>query len=134
MDIMWHDCRVGLLVPEEEQRKYVGCGAGRLVARILPDGTVTPCVFLPTAIGNIATDGFRTLWDRSFLLQQFRDRTGHVSGNCGSCDHLNTCGGCRAVAYAYSAGDALAGDPHCWVKRMAPCEAQGFTLGESLPV
>lgn len=134
MEIMWHDCRVGLLVPEEEQRRYVGCGAGRLVARILPDGTVTPCVFLPTAIGNIATDGFRSLWDRSVLLQQFRDRTGHVSGNCGSCDHLDSCGGCRAVAYAYSGGDALAGDPHCWVNRMAPCEAQGLTLGESLPV
>ena len=78
MEIMWHDCRVGLLVAEEEQRKYVGCGAGRLIARILPDGTVTPCVFLPTPIGNIPRDGFKSLWTHSLLLAQFRDRHGHV--------------------------------------------------------
>lgn len=134
IDIMWHDCRVGLLVSEQEQRKYVGCGAGRLVARILPDGTVTPCVFLPTPIGNIARDGFRALWQRSPLLQQFRDRAGHVGGNCGACEHLNDCGGCRAVALAYSDGDPLAGDPHCWIKRMQAGQAGALALGEGLPV
>ncbi|MBS0448012.1 MAG: radical SAM protein [Proteobacteria bacterium] len=134
MEIMWHDCRVGLLVPEAERREYLGCGAGRLVARILPDGTVTPCVFLPTAVGNIVSDGFRNVWDRSVLLRQFRERAGHIGGNCGACDHLHTCGGCRAVAYAYSGGNPLAGDPHCWVTQMAPCDAPGLAHGEALPV
>jgi radical SAM protein with 4Fe4S-binding SPASM domain len=134
MEIVWHDCRVGLLVAEEEQRKYVGCGAGRLIARILPDGTVTPCVFLPTPIGNIPRDGFKPLWARSLLLAQFRDRHGHVTGNCGGCEHLHSCGGCRAVAYAYSGGDPLAGDPHCWVKCMSAESARGAPLGEGLPV
>lgn len=133
MEVMWHDCRVGLLVTEEEQRKYVGCGAGRLIARIMPDGTVTPCVFLPTEIGNIPADGFRHLWDASQLLQRFRDRQGHVTGNCGSCSHLRTCGGCRAVAYAYS-GDPLAGDPHCWVNTLMSESASGLAGGEGLPV
>lgn len=134
MDVMWHDCRVALLVSEEEQRKYVGCGAGRLVARILPDGTVTPCVFLPTAIGNAAEAPFRRLWTDAQLLHQFRARDGHVGGNCGACEHLDTCGGCRAVAYAYSGGDPLAGDPHCWVRHHTPELSAMFAAGEGLPV
>lgn len=134
LEIMWHDCRVGLLVTKEEQRKYVGCGAGRLIARIMPDGTVTPCVFLPTTIGNIPKDGFRQLWTASRLLAQFRDRHGHVTGNCGSCSYLGTCGGCRAVAYAYSDGDPLAGDPHCWVNNVQLHEGARIAAGEGVPV
>lgn len=133
LELLWHDCRVGLLVPEEEQRKYVGCGAGRLVARILPDGTVTPCVFLPTAIGSLRRQTFRQMWRESDLLRRFRDRQGHLSGNCGSCRHQSTCGGCRAVAHAYSGGDPLAGDPHCWVSPSSAPLA-GLAAGECLPV
>ncbi|MCB1764501.1 MAG: radical SAM protein [Candidatus Competibacteraceae bacterium] len=134
MEIMWHDCRVGLLVAEEEQRKYVGCGAGRLVARILPDGRITPCVFLPTEIGSIQTKRFADLWSKSLLLHQFRERSGYVTGNCGQCDHLKTCGGCRAVAYAYSGGDPLAGDPHCWINRVSTIVESDLATGEGLPI
>lgn len=133
MDVIWHDCRVGMLVPDDEKRRYVGCGAGRLVARILPDGTVTPCVFLPTVIGSLRDERFRGMWSRSVLLRQFRQRSGQVTGNCGDCEHLGTCGGCRAVAYAYSGGDPLAGDPHCWIKQ-ADAGMAGLVGGESLPV
>lgn len=134
MAIIWHDCRVGMLVPESEKRDYVGCGAGRFVARILPDGTVTPCVFLPTAIGNVRNERFRVMWSRADLLACFRERTGHITGNCGECEHLLTCGGCRAVAYAYSGGDPLAGDPHCWVKPGRGIELPMLPAGEGLPV
>lgn len=134
MEIMWHDCRVALLVADEEKRKYVGCGAGRLVARILPDGTVTPCVFLPTAIGTLASTPFKQMWQGALLLEQFRVRAGHVSGNCGGCEFLDACGGCRAVAYAYSGGDALAGDPHCWIRQHTPEISALFAAGEALPV
>lgn len=136
MEVIWHDCRVGMLVPQEEKREYVGCGAGRLVARILPDGTVTPCVFLPTKIGSFRDDNFRDMWSRSLLLEQFRSRSGHISGNCGACEYLATCGGCRAVAYAYSGGNPLAGDYHCWVKDSDQhCqEMTGLCTGESLPL
>lgn len=133
MAIQWHDCRVGLLVPDDEKRSYVGCGAGRLVARILPDGAVTPCVFLPTPIGSFRRETFREMWSRSLLLRQFRERLGHIGGNCGSCEHLATCGGCRAVAYAYSGGNPLAGDPHCWIQPGFP-DVPGLANGEALPV
>lgn len=134
LELMWHDCRVGMLVPEDEKRNYVGCGAGRLVGRICPDGTVTPCVFLPTPIGSFRQQTFQEMWSNSHLLWQFRERMGQVSGNCGSCEYLQTCGGCRAVAYAYSGGDPLAGDPHCWVNQMVNKEMGALLGGESLPI
>jgi radical SAM protein with 4Fe4S-binding SPASM domain len=133
LQVIWHDCRVGMLVPEGEKRDYVGCGAGRLVARILPDGTVTPCVFLPTPIGTFRERTFRDMWAHSELLLRFRERQGHVSGNCGSCEHLGVCGGCRAVAYAYSEGDPFAGDPHCWVKPEQFIPLTRLCEGEGLP-
>jgi radical SAM protein with 4Fe4S-binding SPASM domain len=134
LSVMWHDCRVGMLVAPEDKRDYVGCGAGRLVARILPDGTLTPCVFLPTPLGQLGQRTFTQIWRDSHLLAQFRERRGHVSGNCGRCEHLATCGGCRAVAYAYSHGDPLAGDPHCWVRPESPSDLEHLAAGESLPV
>lgn len=134
LDVIWHDCRVGMLVPESERRKYVGCGAGRLVARICPDGAVTPCVFLPTVIGSLREQPFEEMWAGSGLLRDFRVRQGAVGGNCGGCEFLSTCGGCRAVAYAYSDGDPLAGDPHCWVEQAAAGSMGDLPAGESLPV
>lgn len=133
MDVIWHDCRVGMLVPDSERRNYLGCGAGRLVARIRPDGVVTPCVFLPTPIGSLRSQPFEEMWTNSDLLLRFRRRQGLISGNCGSCAFLATCGGCRAVAYAYSSGDPLAGDPHCWVQR-ATVGDRRLLDGEALPV
>jgi len=133
ISIIWHDCRVGMLVPEKDRRDYVGCGAGRLLARILPDGTVTPCVFLPTAIGNYPKSSFSDIWRHAGLMAQFRERTG-FKGNCGECEYLYTCGGCRAVAYAYSHGDPLAGDPHCWVRPETIKSMHGMIDGEGLPV
>ncbi|MDD5558683.1 radical SAM protein [Candidatus Methylomirabilis sp.] len=134
IDIIWHDCRVGMLVPDNEKRHYVGCGAGRLVGRICPDGTMTPCVFLPTPIGSFRQSTFREMWNRSDLLFRFRKRLGQFTGNCGTCEYLSTCGGCRAVAYAYSSGNPLAGDPHCWVKLQPDPRLELLPCGEALPV
>lgn len=135
IDVIWHDCRVATLVPGEERRNYLGCGAGRLVARILPDGRVTPCVFLPTVIGSLRERRFADLWADSDLLRAFRRRRGLLGGNCSDCEHIDSCGGCRAVAYAYSDGDPLAGDPHCWiVDGRAPGSAEAMVAAEQLPV
>jgi AdoMet-dependent heme synthase len=133
IEVIWHDCRVATLVPSTERRNYLGCGAGRFVARILPDGTVTPCVFLPTPIGSLREHSFAEIWEKSTLMSQFRNRD-EISGNCGACDHLHNCGGCRAVAYSYSGGDPLAGDPHCWIESDNSSENNELLEGEKLPV
>lgn len=114
MQIIWHDCRVALLVPPEERDRYSGCGAGRLTARIRVDGILTPCVFLSTPAGNLRTTPFREIWENSPLLKRIRDRNEIQNGNCGRCEYKHICGGCRAVSMACH-DDPFHGDPFCWV-------------------
>jgi radical SAM protein with 4Fe4S-binding SPASM domain len=123
MQIIWHDCRVALLVPPEERDLYSGCGAGKLTARIKVDGTVTPCVFLPNIAGNLRRTPFTEIWRDSPLLATFRDRNAIHSGNCGTCQFKQVCGGCRAVSMSYY-GDPMRGDPSCWVVPETPPEAR----------
>uniref|UniRef100_A0A7C4BE83 Radical SAM protein n=1 Tax=Ignisphaera aggregans TaxID=334771 RepID=A0A7C4BE83_9CREN len=88
-----------------------GCGAGRIYAAILPDGTVTPCVFLPIPVGNIREKPFEEIWSKSLLLNAFRNKE-NLKGSCSKCPFRNICGGCRARAYSYF-GDPLEADPSC---------------------
>ena len=128
MQIIWHDCRVALLVPPEERDLYSGCGAGKLTARIRVDGTVTPCVFLPNPAGNLRTMSFADIWATSSLLRRMRDRDAIQSGNCGSCHFKHVCGGCRAVSMSYY-GDPMRGDPSCWlVPEVPPAATHPLTI------
>lgn len=121
LEILWHDCRVALLVPEEERELYFGCGAARTVARIKMDGTVTPCVFLSHSAGNLKEMSFREIWDNAPILHTLRNRDNLQEGNCGSCDHKYICGGCRAVSFVHY-GNLLGGDPSCWVVPTSECD------------
>jgi Predicted Fe-S oxidoreductases len=87
-----------------------GCGAGRVYAAIEPEGTLTPCVFLPYPVGNLRTKSFWDIWMDPFM-ENFRDRD-RLEGFCGKCPYKLICGGCRARAYNYF-GDVLAPDPGC---------------------
>lgn len=113
MQIIWHDCRASLLVPENEMDKYTGCGAGKLTARIMADGTLTPCVFLSQGAGNLKTASFSSIWENSTYLKAIRNRE-LIGGNCSSCEHKSRCGGCRAVSMA-NTGSSLMGDDSCWI-------------------
>jgi radical SAM protein with 4Fe4S-binding SPASM domain len=119
IQVMWHDCRVALLVPPEERDRYSGCGAGKLTARLMVDGTLTPCVFLPNPAGNLRERSFREIWETSPLLKMIRDRDDLVSGNCGGCQYKKICGGCRAVSMSYY-GDPMKGASSCWIVREDP--------------
>lgn len=127
MQIIWHDCRVALLVPPEEQDRYSGCGAGKLTARIKVDGTLTPCVFLPNPAGNLRDASFKDVWENSPFLQLIRNRDAIASGNCGRCEHKHRCGGCRATSMSYY-GDPMKGDPSCWLFREEPTIQRDLTL------
>jgi radical SAM protein with 4Fe4S-binding SPASM domain len=85
------------------------------VARILPDGKVTPCIYLPTAIGSLRERTFSEIWQRSELLRDLRRRDRNYTGNCKDCEHIYNCGGCRAAAYAYGNKDLFNSDPYCWI-------------------
>ncbi len=92
--------------------EYIGgCGAGRIYAALEPEGTVTPCVFMPVPVGNVREKHFREIWETSELFQKLRNRS-LLEGYCKECPYREICGGCRARAYAYF-GDPLAPDPGC---------------------
>jgi len=86
------------------------CPAGKYYCRITPDGDVTPCPYLPLAVGNVRRASFVELWERGGLFQDLR--APRLGGRCGVCEFREICGGCRCRAYATS-GDYLAEDPAC---------------------
>ena len=88
-----------------------GCLAGQLICLINVDGDVLPCSYFPKAAGNIFSSSFQDIWENSKLFLELRDFKGY-KGNCGKCEYLQVCGGCRARAYAMT-GDYLAQEPFC---------------------
>ncbi|MDR3629716.1 MAG: radical SAM protein [Desulfocapsaceae bacterium] len=88
-----------------------GCLAGQLICLINVDGDVLPCSYFPKAAGNIFSSSFKDIWENSKLFMELRDFKGY-KGNCGRCEYLQVCGGCRARAYAMT-GDYLAQEPFC---------------------
>ena len=95
-----------------------GCGAGRLYCSLSPQGDVHPCVFLPVNVGNLKKEKFGDIWLNSKLFNALRDR-GNLRGACGKCRYKYICGGCRARASVYNAGDFLASDPGCVLAKEA---------------
>ncbi len=88
-----------------------GCLAGQLICLVDVDGNVLPCSYFPMAAGNIREQAFKDIWEESELFLRLRDFKGY-GDNCGRCEYVNVCGGCRARAYAMT-GDYLAQEPFC---------------------
>ena len=86
------------------------CPAGRHYCRIMPDGDVTACPYMPVVAGNLRRIPFGTLWRDALLFTDLRG--GRLGGRCGACEFAKVCGGCRCRAYA-TYGDYLAEDPAC---------------------
>jgi AdoMet-dependent heme synthase len=86
------------------------CPAGKAYCRIMPEGDVTPCPYMPLVAGNLRQRSFVDIWQRAELFQDLRDP--HLGGRCGPCEFAQICGGCRCRAYA-THGDYLAEDPAC---------------------
>jgi radical SAM protein with 4Fe4S-binding SPASM domain len=86
------------------------CPAGKQYCRIMPEGDITPCPYLPVSAGNLRRQSFSAIWEDSPILKDLRDP--HLGGRCGACEFSKICGGCRCRAYA-TYGDYLAEDPGC---------------------
>ncbi len=87
-----------------------GCPAGRSYLRIGPEGDVTPCPYLPVALGNVRRQALREIWQHAEPLQKLRRL--ELRGRCGACEFKEQCGGCRARALA-TGGDLFGEDPWC---------------------
>jgi GeoRSP system radical SAM/SPASM protein len=89
-----------------------GSVCGKLSLNIKANGDVTPCGFIPEAIGNITRDDLKEIWKNSTMLERMRNKV--PKGKCMKCGHYNDClGGCTARAMALT-GDMNKPDPHCW--------------------
>jgi AdoMet-dependent heme synthase len=109
--------------PESPVLNYeTRCPCGTQYCRITPDGTVTPCPYLPEVAGDLKSQRFADVWRSSPLFQRLREGT--LGGKCGACEYRALCGGCRARGFALE-GDVLAADPSCVYEPtgdMAPLE------------
>ncbi len=98
----------------EARSAYAGwssaCLAGRSYLRITPEGEVTPCPYIPLALGNIARMPLREIWQQHPVLARLRSEL--PGGKCAGCDFRHSCGGCRARALAQH-GELMAEDPSC---------------------
>jgi radical SAM protein with 4Fe4S-binding SPASM domain len=104
----------------------VGCHAGVLYFSLRPNGDVYPCTFLPVKVGNIREQSLTSIWRNSKVLNELRDRS-LLKGKCGECEYRETCGGCRARAYACT-GDYLETDPVCLQDLMLEERVFPFTI------
>ncbi|NLF87641.1 radical SAM protein [Candidatus Bathyarchaeota archaeon] len=119
--------RVAKQMGADVSRWSRGCIAGVSYCRILPDGQVTPCPYLPVSVGNMMATPLSHIWANSEVLNTLRDSS-KLKGKCGKCDYNSVCGGCRARAYGLTSycsgasvqstkaaveGDFLAADPWC---------------------
>ena len=87
-----------------------GCMAGREYCRVTPEGTVTPCPYMPITVGDLRTNSLAHIWETAPVFQQLRRPV--LGGRCGECEFGALCGGCRARAFALT-GDLMAEDPWC---------------------
>lgn len=98
-----------------------GCLAGQTIALIDVDQNVLPCSYLPISAGNLKEQSFAQIWQYAKVFEDFRDYS-RYKDNCGQCEYIKICGGCRARAH-YMKGDYLAQEPFCQYvpKRVKAC-------------
>lgn len=91
----------------------VGCMGGREFGFISCRGDVQTCGFLDISAGNLIENDFDfgKIWLVSEFLNEIRNLSAY-KGNCGICEYVGICGGCRARAYTVT-GDYLGADPIC---------------------
>jgi len=88
-----------------------GCPAGTGHAYISPEGQVRPCSNIPFVLGDLREESFVDIWENHEWMIRLRERN---YAKCADCSYKTICGGCRAMAKAYS-GDWWGVDPDCWL-------------------
>lgn len=75
------------------------CAAARRLARIRPDGTVTPCPYIAVSLGSLREEPFQVIWERAVR---------GPSPERGSLEVIPVCTACRSLAHAHAHAPALA--------------------------
>lgn len=88
-----------------------GCIAGISYCSVLPNGDVHICPYTHVKVDSIRERDFDDIWQNNHVFLRLRDYS-QYKGKCGSCEHIEICGGCRARAFL-ATGDWLESDPYC---------------------
>ena len=99
------------LAENPRRRVTRGCLAGCGFLFISATGDVKPCGYFDLVLGRIGEKPLQELWAADPVMTALRDLS-QLKGNCASCEHVRTCGGCRARALSVT-GDFLNSDPAC---------------------
>lgn len=94
-----------------ETRYTRGCLAGLTYCVIGSEGIVRPCAYMTEKAGDVRQTPFDEIWRASPVFARLRTRA--YGGACGTCEHNERCGGCRARAAYYHDGDFMAQDDYC---------------------
>ena len=90
-----------------------GCQVGISLMCIMADGHVHACRRMNSPIGKVPEDSLYNIFVNSDLLSKFRNFSNYKK--CGTCDLVNNCRGCPAIAYGKT-GSYFDDDPQCWKK------------------
>ena len=91
----------------------VGCQSCRCVMGIGIHGEVYPCEFITqTVLGNLKTQSFKEIYE-SDMANMLRDHKVR-KGKCGTCEHLDLCGGGCILHTETMTGDIMDSLPYCW--------------------
>ncbi len=74
------------------------CAASRRLARIRPDGSVTPCPFITAALGSLRDEPFRVIWERALRGRHPERATLAVLPVCTACRALRLPQASRSTA------------------------------------
>ncbi len=91
-------------------REGDGCLAGTSYCRVAPNGDVTACPYIESAVGNIRQQPLSRIWAEADDFQRLRGA--ELGGKCGRCEFRALCGGCRARPLALG-NDLMDEDPAC---------------------
>ena len=80
------------------------CWAGKTSAHIQPDGTVTPCVAWPMALGNVQDRSLRSIWTEPEVLHEIRSIRRKDLDGCSSCALKSRCTFCPGKAFVETNG------------------------------
>ncbi len=104
---------LGLLNPKfiNSNKIYGGCSIGITSFCVDVNGDAYSCRRLEIPIGNVFEKSLRDIFINSEEMSKHRDYPSIEE--CGGCDILSVCRGCRAIAYAVN-GKYTSKDPQCW--------------------
>lgn len=98
-----------------DESKFGGCTAGISSININSDGIITPCSMMDEEILDINeclnVEDIISSYENSPVIKNLFSKK--YNGKCGNCILKRVCGGCRAVAKAYT-GDMMGSDLSCW--------------------